>query len=67
ARGGSVVTVAPIRPPSEARRHRAEALTLPMGTWVNRFTGRSIEAGEVEILDLLGGFPVALLTREGSR
>ncbi len=67
ARGGSVVTVAPIRPPSAARRHRAAAVTLPMGTWVNRFTGRSIEAGEVEILDLLGGFPVALLTREGSR
>ena len=32
--------------------------------WTNRLTGRAIEGGRVAVADLLGGFPIALLTHD---
>jgi (1->4)-alpha-D-glucan 1-alpha-D-glucosylmutase len=37
---------------------------LPPGRWRDRFTGAVFEGGETALGDLLGGFPVALLSRE---
>ena len=38
---------------------------LPYGRWVDRFTGADFSGGEVALEELLAGFPVALLAREG--
>lgn len=39
------------------------SITLPAGSWTNVLTGESQQGGARNAADLLGSFPVALLTR----
>lgn len=64
ARGGNLVTVAPLRTLVLAGAWGNTTVTLPEGKWLNRFTGERIEGGSVVVEQLLKKFPVALLTRE---
>lgn len=63
-RGRRVATVAAVRPPAGSGRRGHAELTLPPGTWINRFTGDHCRGGRTPIERLVGRFPVALLTRE---
>jgi (1->4)-alpha-D-glucan 1-alpha-D-glucosylmutase len=63
-RGGTVVTVAPVRAVSVARTGWGEdAVGLPDGRWRDVLTGAEIDGGRVRLADLLAGFPVAVLVR----
>ncbi|MBC7372990.1 MAG: malto-oligosyltrehalose synthase [Frankiales bacterium] len=63
ARGGALVTVAPIRALTVERDGwGSDAVTLPGGTWTDVLGGGSY-AGTVAMADLLAGFPVAVLIR----
>ncbi|WP_332662319.1 malto-oligosyltrehalose synthase [Aeromicrobium sp.] len=42
---------------------RGTTLTLDDGEWTNVITGTSVDGGPVELADLLGRYPVALLVR----
>jgi (1->4)-alpha-D-glucan 1-alpha-D-glucosylmutase len=67
ARGGSVITVAPRLPIGLERLGgwKDTTLCLPSGVFRNQLGDRSREwSGCVEVGDLLGGFPVALLVSE---
>jgi (1->4)-alpha-D-glucan 1-alpha-D-glucosylmutase len=62
-RGGDAITVAPCRVLGAAGGWPGTTLDLPDGTWVDQFTGATVE-GRVEVAStLLGAFPVALLVR----
>ena len=70
-RGDSVLTVAPLYPLMLANVWDETRLTVPAGIWRNLLTGESIhvarDSEEKLVADLLGDFPVALLTREDRR
>ncbi len=61
-RGGTVVTVAVRLPHSLAGEWGETTLSLPDGTWQNCFTGERYSGGSVLMAELLGSFPVAVLT-----
>ena len=65
-RAGRVVAVAPRLVLGLARSggFGATSLPLPAGTWTDRLTGAAW-SGPVALDELLGGFPVALLVRDG--
>ena len=63
-RAGQVIAVAQRHSLVLNGRWSDTHITIPEGNWRDRFTGERIESGETEIEHLLGGFPVALLTRE---
>ncbi|HWZ51578.1 MAG TPA: malto-oligosyltrehalose synthase [Granulicella sp.] len=70
-RGDSVVTVVPRWTMTLATDWSDTALDLPShdrqnspARWINRLTGRTMDAGRIAIADLLQEFPVALLARE---
>jgi (1->4)-alpha-D-glucan 1-alpha-D-glucosylmutase len=65
ARGGGALTVTPRLTVGLARAGgwAATTLELPPGTWRDQFTGAD-HRGTVPVGELLGGFPVALLTRD---
>jgi (1->4)-alpha-D-glucan 1-alpha-D-glucosylmutase len=62
-RGKNVLTLAP-RWTHEAKDWGETSLRVPAGTWRNRLTGDVVRGGDVNIAELLGVFPVALLMRE---
>lgn len=66
-RGEEVVSVVPRLPHGWAKGSDDPTVRLPPGEWRNQFTEAVVEGGEVEVSRLLGGFPVALLARQGSR
>ncbi len=65
ARAGAVVTAVPRLTVSLERigGWQATTLSLPAGTFRHCFTGATF-SGDVEVADLLDGFPVALLVRD---
>jgi (1->4)-alpha-D-glucan 1-alpha-D-glucosylmutase len=64
ARGGRVVTVAPVRAADVQRRGWGEdAVELPPGRWTDVLTGAARE-GRVRLADLLADLPVAVLRKE---
>jgi (1->4)-alpha-D-glucan 1-alpha-D-glucosylmutase len=64
ARGGRVVTVAPVRAVDVTRRGWGDdAVALPAGRWTDVLTGASRE-GRVPLTDLLADLPVAVLRKE---
>lgn len=66
-RSGEVVTVAPRLVLNLGGDHTEwddTTLELPAGRWQNELTGDTVEGGTVALANLLGRFPVALLTRE---
>ena len=62
-RGKNVLTLAP-RWTHEAKDWGETSLRVPAGTWRNRLTGDVVRGGDVNVAELLGVFPVALLMRE---
>jgi (1->4)-alpha-D-glucan 1-alpha-D-glucosylmutase len=63
-RGGSAVTVAPLRAvQTTARGWGDDRVELPAGDWRELFTGRAVTGGSTRLADLLADFPVALLVR----
>jgi (1->4)-alpha-D-glucan 1-alpha-D-glucosylmutase len=46
---------------------RDTELELPAGEWVNHMTGEIVSGGRVAMKQLLAGFPVAMLVRDGER
>ena len=63
-RGGALVTVAPTRALTVERTGwGSDAVTLPGGTWTDVLGGGSY-GGTVALVDLLSGFPVAVLLRD---
>lgn len=65
-RGGSVVTVVPRWPLKLAGDWRDTLVPVPAGTWRNELTGDDVSGKELSIGELVGRFPVALLTRLGA-
>jgi (1->4)-alpha-D-glucan 1-alpha-D-glucosylmutase len=63
-RGEHVMTVV-ARWTKDAKDWGDTSVRVPEGTWRNRFTDAEVGGGDVKVADLLGGFPVALLAREG--
>jgi (1->4)-alpha-D-glucan 1-alpha-D-glucosylmutase len=64
ARGGRVVTVAPIRALTVERTGWGQdAVELPHGSWVDVLTGAARDGGRTALSELLAGFPVAVLRR----
>ncbi|HWG93049.1 MAG TPA: malto-oligosyltrehalose synthase [Mycobacteriales bacterium] len=64
ARGGRVVTVAPVRAVDVQRRGWGDdAVELPPGRWADALTGAARE-GRVPLADLLADLPVAVLRKE---
>jgi (1->4)-alpha-D-glucan 1-alpha-D-glucosylmutase len=62
-RGGGAAVVVPRLPGGLAGDWGPTTVGLPQGWWVDRLTGGSLDGGEVSALELLAGFPVALLER----
>jgi len=62
-RGKHVVTVAPRLCMSFQGEWEDTALDLPDGVWKNVLTDKSVQGGTIELHELLGEFPVALLAR----
>ncbi len=62
-RAGTCITVVPRWPIRLAGNWEDTQLSLPQGKWQNLFTKKVIE-GEVQLSDLLGVFPVALLVKQ---
>jgi (1->4)-alpha-D-glucan 1-alpha-D-glucosylmutase len=60
-RGGEVVAVAPRLVLGLGGDWAGTRLTLPPGTWVDALDGERRFAGGVDVADLVGPFPVALL------
>ncbi|MDQ3944728.1 MAG: malto-oligosyltrehalose synthase [Actinomycetota bacterium] len=63
ARGGEVVAVAPRLVLALGAEWEDSRLELPPGTWVDALDGERRFEGDVELGELLGPFPVALLER----
>ena len=63
-RGANVVTVAPRLTLRRAEGWGTTAVVLPHGTWTNRLTGVTLEAGNHSLDEILKDFPVALLVRD---
>jgi (1->4)-alpha-D-glucan 1-alpha-D-glucosylmutase len=63
-RGESVLTVV-ARWTQAAGAWGETTITVPAGAWRNRLTDETWSGGVVKVAELLGMFPVALLTREG--
>jgi (1->4)-alpha-D-glucan 1-alpha-D-glucosylmutase len=66
-RGGEVAVVVPrlvIRLARDGGWRRTE-IELPAGRWRNQMTGDTMEGGHRAVEEVLGRFPVALLTGEG--
>jgi len=66
SRGGAVVTVAPRLVMGLATAWGDTALELPPGRWRSELTGEEWSQGRVAVADLLGRFPVALLSSDES-
>ncbi|MDQ6744013.1 MAG: malto-oligosyltrehalose synthase, partial [Candidatus Dormibacteraeota bacterium] len=64
-RGGEVAVVVPRLTLVRGGDWAGTICALPAGRWVDRFTGNRCAGGEVPLEELLAGFPVALLVREG--
>ena len=64
ARGERVITVTPRHIRKLGSDWADTSLTLPQGSWRNRFTDEVVAGGEVALSQLLAAFPVALLVRE---
>jgi (1->4)-alpha-D-glucan 1-alpha-D-glucosylmutase len=64
-RGGEVAVVVPRLSLVLGGDWAGTRCVLPHGRWVERFTGADFAGGEVALEELLSGFPVALLAREG--
>jgi (1->4)-alpha-D-glucan 1-alpha-D-glucosylmutase len=64
-RGGALSVVTRLPVGLEARGWDATVLRLPDGDWADLLTGREY-AGHVELAELMGDYPVALLLREGA-
>jgi len=62
-RGGGAVTVVPRLVVGLGGDWADTRVELPPGEWTDRFTGRRHQGGEVPLVRLLRGFPVALLAR----
>ncbi len=63
-RGAGVITVAPRLTLALAGNWQNTTLDLPPGTWTDRLTHQTHQAGPIPIAALLQDFPVALLVRE---
>ncbi len=68
-RGDAVAALVPVQVRRLGRRFTdwdwdGTMLELPAGTWHDRLTGVAWDGGTHRVADLLGRFPVALLTRE---
>jgi (1->4)-alpha-D-glucan 1-alpha-D-glucosylmutase len=63
-RGKDVMVVAP-RWTYVGKAWGETTVKVPVGTWRNRMTDEVVGGGVVKVAELLEGFPVALLTREG--
>ncbi len=64
ARGGAVVVVVPRLVIGLGGDWRDTTVGLPEGRWCDRLAGASRGGGTRPVAELLGAFPVALLTRE---
>jgi (1->4)-alpha-D-glucan 1-alpha-D-glucosylmutase len=65
ARGGGAVTIAPRLPLKLGGAWGDTTIEMPAGNWTDDLTGSKVADGKVWVADLLGRFPVALLSREG--
>ncbi|GAC1416873.1 MAG: malto-oligosyltrehalose synthase [Acidobacteriaceae bacterium] len=63
-RGESVLTVVPRLPYTLAGLWGDTAVEVPGGRWTNHLTGETVHGGRVQLAELLGTFPVALLVRD---
>jgi len=63
ARGGGVVTVVPRVVLGRNGEWRSTTLQVPNGAWRYELTGDDVDGHVTRMADLLGRFPVALLTR----
>jgi (1->4)-alpha-D-glucan 1-alpha-D-glucosylmutase len=63
-RGSEIATIVPRLVIGLAGDWRDTRVVLPEGRWCDRLTGRPQAGGPARVAELLGGFPVALLTRE---
>jgi (1->4)-alpha-D-glucan 1-alpha-D-glucosylmutase len=63
-RGAGSITVAPRLPLKLAGQWEGTTLELPRSAWRNELTGDSLDGGTIRLEDLLGRFPVALLSRD---
>jgi len=62
-RGGGAITLVPRLPVGLAGAWHGTTVNLPAGSWRDEFTGAGWEGGTRPLQDLLGRFPVALLSR----
>jgi (1->4)-alpha-D-glucan 1-alpha-D-glucosylmutase len=63
-RGGRVATIVPRLVLGRGGDWAGTTVQLPDGRWVDELTGAAVGGGVLALDDLLGRFPVALLTRE---
>jgi (1->4)-alpha-D-glucan 1-alpha-D-glucosylmutase len=63
-RGGGAVTVVPRLVLGLGGEWDGAVLELPVGGWWNELTGEMVEGGARDLGELLGRFPVALLSRD---
>jgi (1->4)-alpha-D-glucan 1-alpha-D-glucosylmutase len=63
SRGGSVVALAPRLLVKLDDDWRDTSVGLPNGKWLNELTGAQVDGGTRRVGDLLGEFPVGLLSR----
>ncbi len=64
ARGGRAVTIVPRLVLRRGNDWADTTLRLPQGDWLNELTGENAGTGECPVGELLGRFPVALLSRK---
>ncbi len=61
--GGGCIAVAPRLPIRLGGRWEGTTLDLPDRPWFNELTGEDVTGGTTRVVDLLGRFPVALLSQ----
>jgi (1->4)-alpha-D-glucan 1-alpha-D-glucosylmutase len=66
-RGASVATVVPRLVAKLNGDWRDMQIELPRGEWMNHLTGERPRGGHIRLAELMRRFPVALLSRGGSR
>jgi (1->4)-alpha-D-glucan 1-alpha-D-glucosylmutase len=60
-RGESIIAVAPRLPLTLNGQWEETSIELPAKAWKNVLTGETLKGGKIQLADLLGRFPVALL------
>jgi (1->4)-alpha-D-glucan 1-alpha-D-glucosylmutase len=65
ARGEGSITIAVRLPIKLGGVWESTSIEIPEGSWKNLLTGETVEGGRVSLAEILGRFPVGLLSLEG--